>query len=376
MQFDEVIGQHAVKQQLKQMLTENRMPHALLFAGHEGCGKLPMALALAQRLLCQKPTAENNACGSCPNCLMVEKLAHPDLHFIFPTIKTKGQSTPAVSDQFLDEWRKQIAESPYFSRQTWLNRINVEKQQSLINVADANNIINKLACVSSQGGYRVVIIWLAEQMNLSCANKLLKILEEPPQQTVFILTADHPERIIPTILSRTQRIDFAPLSIDELKEAIERYNGLESNDALMVARAAAGSYINALEQVTMNAERAQFFDLFVLFMRLCYMRKIKDLYEWAQQLSTWGREKQKAFLEYAQRLVRENFIYNFHNPELNYMNRKESDFAVNFARFINERNVIGITEEIENAQRDIQQNVNANMVFFDFALKMIVLLIQ
>ncbi len=376
MQFDEVIGQHAVKQQLKQMLTENRMPHALLFAGHEGCGKLPMALALAQRLLCQNPKAENNACDSCANCLMVEKLAHPDLHFIFPTIKTKGQSTPAVSDQFLDEWRKQIAETPYFSRQTWLNRINVEKQQSLINVADANNIINKLACVSSQGGYRVVIIWLAEQMNLACANKLLKILEEPPQQTVFILTADHPERIIPTILSRTQRIDFAPLSTDELKEAIERYNGLESNDALMVARAAAGSYINALEQVTMNAERAQFFDLFVLFMRLCYMRKIKDLYEWAQQLSTWGREKQKAFLEYAQRLIRENFIYNFHNPELNYMNRKESDFAVNFARFINERNVIGITEEIENAQRDIQQNVNANMVFFDFALKMIVLLIQ
>lgn len=376
MQFDEVIGQHAVKQQLKQMLTENRMPHALLFAGHEGCGKLPMALALAQRLLCQNPTAENNACNSCANCLMVEKLAHPDLHFIFPTIKTKGQSTPAVSDQFLDEWRKQIAETPYFSRQTWLNRINVEKQQSLINVADANNIINKLACVSSQGGYRVVIIWLAEQMNLACANKLLKILEEPPQQTVFILTADHPERIIPTILSRTQRIDFAPLSTDELKEAIERYNGLESNDALMVARAAAGSYINALEQVTMNAERAQFFDLFVLFMRLCYMRKIKDLYEWAQQLSTWGREKQKAFLEYTQRLIRENFIYNFHNPELNYMNRKESDFAVNFARFINERNVIGITEEIENAQRDIQQNVNANMVFFDFALKMIVLLIQ
>lgn len=376
MQFDDVIGQHTVKQQLKQMLTENRMPHALLFAGNEGCGKLPMALALAKRLLCQNPTAENNACGSCSNCLMVEKLAHPDLHFIFPTIKTKGQNTPAVSDQFLDEWRKQITETPYFSRQTWLNRINVEKQQSLINVADANNIINKLASVSSQGGYRVVIVWLAEQMNLACANKLLKILEEPPQQTVFILTADHPERIIPTILSRTQRIDFAPLSTEELKEAIEHYNGLESNDALMVARAAAGSYINALEQVTMNAERAQFFDLFVLFMRLCYMRKIKDLYEWAQQLSTWGREKQKAFLEYAQRLIRENFIYNFHNPELNYMNRKESDFAVNFARFINERNVIGITQEIENAQRDIQQNVNANMVFFDFALKMIVLLIQ
>ena len=376
MQFNEVIGQTAVKQQLKQMLTEERMPHALLFAGPEGCGKLPMALALAQRLLCQHPTADNEACTTCQNCLMAQKLAHPDLHFVFPTIKSKGQNSPAVSDQFLTEWRQQIAEAPYFSRQTWLNRLKVEKQQSLINVADAANIISKLSNVSSQGGYRVVIIWLAEQMNLQCANKMLKILEEPPQKTAFILTSDHPERLLPTILSRTQRIDFSPLSTDELKEAIETYNGLEGRDALMVARAAAGSYINALEQITMNAERAQFFDQFVLFMRLCYMRKIKDLFEWSQQLSMWGREKQKAFLEYTQRLIRENFIYNFHNAELNYMNAKESDFAVNFARFINERNVIGIAEEIEKAQRDIEQNVNANMVFFDFSLKMIVLLIQ
>ena len=376
MQFNEVIGQTAVKQQLKQMLTEERMPHALLFAGPEGCGKLPMALALAQRLLCQHPTADNEACTTCQNCLMAQKLAHPDLHFVFPTIKSKGQNSPAVSDQFLTEWRQQIAEAPYFSRQTWLNRLKVEKQQSLINVADAANIISKLSNVSSQGGYRVVIIWLAEQMNLQCANKMLKILEEPPQKTAFILTSDHPERLLPTILSRTQRIDFSPLSTDELKEAVETCNGLEGRDALMVARAAAGSYINALEQITMNAERAQFFDQFVLFMRLCYMRKIKDLFEWSQQLSMWGREKQKAFLEYTQRLIRENFIYNFHNAELNYMNAKESDFAVNFARFINERNVIGIAEEIEKAQRDIEQNVNANMVFFDFSLKMIVLLIQ
>lgn len=376
MQFNEVIGQTAVKQQLKQMLAEDRMPHALLFAGPEGSGKLPMALALAKRLLCQQPTSENEPCNACQNCLMAEQLAHPDLHFIFPTIKTKGQNSAAISNQYLTEWRQQINETPYFSRQTWLNRLKVEKQQSLINVADAANIITKLASVSSQGGYRVVVIWLAEQMNLQCANKMLKILEEPPQKTVFILTSDHPERLLPTILSRTQRIDFAPLTVEELQGAVETYNGLEGRDALMVARAAAGSYINALEQVTMNAERAQFFDLFVLFMRLCYMRKIKDLYEWSQQLSMWGREKQKAFLEYAQRLVRENFIYNFHNPELNYMNAKESDFAVNFARFINERNVIGIAEEIEHAQRDIEQNVNANMVFFDFSLKMIVLLIQ
>lgn len=376
MHFDDVIGQNKVKQQLKRMLAENRIPHALLFAGNEGCGKLPMALALAQRLLCQHPTPEGEACGTCTSCHMVMKLAHPDLHFIFPTIKPSGQSSAVLSDQFLPEWRKQIALSPYFSRQTWLKAMGVEKQQSIIGVAEANNIIAKLANVSSQGGYRVVIIWLAEQMNVECANKLLKILEEPPQQTVFILTSNRPERLLTTILSRTQRIDFAPLSVDDISLALQRLNGLQPTDAMMMARAAAGSYVSALDQVTMNADNAQFFDLFVLFMRLCYMRKIKDLYEWSQQLSQWGREKQKAFLEYAQHMIRENFIYNFHNPELNYQNQQESNFSVKFARYINERNVIGIMDELSAAQRDIEGNVNANMVFFDFSLKMIILLIK
>ncbi len=307
---------------------------------------------------------------------MAEKIAHPDLHFIFPTIKPAGQSSTVLSDQFLPEWRKQIAQSPYFSRQTWLKAMGVEKQQSIISVAEANNIIAKLANVSSQGGYRVIIIWLAEQMNVECANKLLKILEEPPAQTVFILTSNHPERLLTTILSRTQRIDFAPLSVDDISDALQRLNGLQPTDAMTMARAAAGSYISALEQVTMNADNAQFFDIFVLFMRLCYMRKIKDLYEWSQQLALWGREKQKAFLEYAQHLIRENFIYNFHNPELNYQNQQENNFSVNFARYINERNVIGIMDELSAAQRDVEANVNANMIFFDFSLKMIVLLIK
>ncbi len=376
MQFKEVIGQSTVKQQLKKMLAEGRIPHALLFAGPEGSGKLPMALALAQRLLCKNVTPEGEACGECPACHMVQKCAHPDLHFILPTIKPKGQSGVVLSDQFLPQWRKQLQLTPYFNRQTWLQCMGVENQQSLINVAEANNIITKLASVSSQGGYRVVIVWLAEQMNQECANKLLKILEEPPLQTVFILTANNPERMLSTILSRTQRIDFPPLQTSELTDALQRFNGLQPDDALMVARAAAGSYTQALAQVTMNADDAQFFDLFVLFMRLCYMRKIKDLHEWSVQLSQWGREKQKAFLQYAQRLVRENFMYNFRNPELNYMNKQETDFAVNFARFINERNVIGIMDEISAAQRDIEQNVSAIMVFFDFSLKMIVLLIK
>lgn len=377
MLFSDVIGQTAVKAQLNRMLTEGRMPHALLFAGPEGCGKLPMALALAQRLLCSGANGnEQQACCTCKGCKMAADLVHPDLHFIFPTIKPKGQTGNAVSDQFLSEWRKQIKSTPYFSKQTWLQCMGVENQQAIINVAEANNIITKLANVSSQGGYRVVIVWMAELMNVECANKLLKILEEPPQSTVFILTACKPELLLSTILSRTQRIDFQPLQLNELQEALEQRNGLQPTDARLMARAAAGSYISALEQVTMNTSTAQFFDMFVLFMRLCYMRKIKDLFEWSQRMAQWGRENQKAFLEYAQHLVRENFMYNFRNEELNYMNQQESAFAVNFARFINERNVIGIMNELDNAQRDVERNVNANMVFFDFSLKMIVLLIQ
>ena len=292
MQFNEVIGQNTVKQRIKQMIAEGRVPHALLFAGPEGCGKLPMALALAQRLLCQHPTAEGESCGECVACRMVSKQAHPDLHFCFPTIKPTGQTTAVVSDQFLPEWRKQLAITPYFTRQTWLKCMGVEKQQSQIGVAESTNILMKLANVSSQGGYRVIIIWLAEQMNEECANKLLKILEEPPAQTVFILTANEPDKLLTTILSRTQQIDFPPLSADDIAQALQQLNGLQAEDARLVARSAEGSYTRALEQVTMNADTAQFFDLFVLFMRLCYMRKIRDLYEWSQQLSSWGREKQ------------------------------------------------------------------------------------
>lgn len=377
MQFSDVIGQSEAKKQIQRMLADQRVPHALLFAGPEGCGKLPMALALAQRLLCQTPTPEGDSCGECKNCRMAAKLSHPDLHFTFPIIKPAGTSaSAAVSDLFIDEWREQINEKPYFSRQEWLKRMGVENQQSIITVAEANNIIRKLINVSSQGGKRVIIMWLAEQMNTEAANKLLKILEEPPHDTHFILTASHTEKMLETILSRTQRIDFGPIDQADMQAALQKKCGLQPDDARFIARSAKGSFTQALDQVSMNADTAQFFDMFVLLMRLCYMRKIKDLHEWSEQVAQWGREKQKAFLEYAQRLVRENFIYNFRLPDLNYMNREETNFSVNFARFINERNVIGISNEIAEAQRDIEQNVNPRMVFFDFTLKMIVLLIQ
>lgn len=376
MQFTDVIGQEAVKRQLRRMWQEGRMPHALLLAGPEGCGKLPMALALATRLLCRTPNEADEACGNCRDCKMTAKWAHPDLHFIFPVFNAPGQSGRTVSDRFLTEWRAQLDETPYFTRQAWLKRIGVENQQSLIGVAEANNLLSKLFTVSSQGGYRIVIIWLAEQMNQEAANKLLKILEEPPAGTIFILTANEPERMLPTILSRTQRVDMPPLNETEIAAALTARFGLNEDDARTVARSSDGSYIRAIAQATAEGGTAHFFDMFTLFMRTCYMRDVKKLYEWSVQVASWGREDQKAYLEYCQHLIRENFVYNFHDPRLNYMNRDEGQFAVRFARYINERNVIAIMDELAAAQRDIAQNVNARMVFFDLSLKMIVYLLR
>lgn len=352
------------------------MPHALLFAGPEGCGKLPMALAFASALLCEERTADGEPCGHCKACKMLANWAHPDLHFAFPVFKPTGQKQPPVSDQFLPEWREQLQADAYFTLRDWQKRMGVENQQTIITAAEADNIVRKLSIVTSQGGYRVVIIWLPELMNLDSANKTLKILEEPPAKTVFLLVSNSPEKLLSTIVSRTQRISFSALAESEVAEALMSTRGLQEEDAKAIAHSCAGNYMSALAQVTNSVDEALFFDMFVLLMRQSYARNIKELSAWSEQVAKWGREQQKSFLAYCQRLVRENFVYNFGLPELNYMSATEADFAVRFARFINERNVIGITEELAKAQRDIEQNVNPKMVFYEFALKNIVLLVK
>ncbi len=375
MRYSEVIGQERIKSRLKQQLTTGRVPHAQLFCGPEGCGKLPMALAFASALLCEQPH-DGEACGHCRSCKMAAALQHPDLHFVFPVIKRKGQSGEPVSDQYFAEWREQIADTPYFDHATWLERMAVENQQSLIYAAESDAMQRKLSLVSSQGGWKVMIVWQPEQMNATAANKVLKLLEEPPTKTAFILVSQHPEQLLETILSRVQATEFRPLPTEAIAEALTSRNRLQPADAAKVAQAANGSYTAALAQLTTDSEEALFFDMFVLLMRLSYMRKIKEMSEWADQVASWGRERQKHFLTYCQRLVRENFAHNFRRPEIVHMNEREADFAKKFARFINERNVIGIMNELSDAQRDVEGNVNARMVFFDFALKMIVLLIQ
>ena len=371
--FKDVIGQEEAKQRLIREAKEGKIAHARLFCGPEGIGKLPLAIAYARYLSCNNP-GEKDACGICPSCVKFNKLAHPDLHFVFPVIKKKSKDT--VSDDFITEWRELLSQTPYFNLNIWLEEMGAENQQAQIYVKESDKIIRKLSLKSSQGGYKIMIIWLPEKMNVECSNKLLKLLEEPPSQTIFLLVSEEPDMLLTTIQSRTQR--FALYGIEEkyITERLQSQYGLQEKDAISIGHRSEGNFLKALESIHLNEENKLFFDLFVSLMRLSYQRKIREMKQWSETLAAMGRERQKHFLSYCQRLVRENFMFNFQDPSLIFMNEEEQNFSKRFAPYINEKNVMGIMDELSEAQRHIEQNVNARMVFFDFSLKMIVLLVQ
>lgn len=374
MTFADVIGQENVKQHLLQMVREDRIPHALMFCGPQGAGKKALALAFAQYLLCENP-GEDESCQQCASCKMLANWSHPDLHFSFPVYKRKSTDHP-ISDDFLEAWREQLLSSPYFDTEIWLNDIKAENQQIVHYVYESDSLQKKLALKANQGGRKVVVLWLPERMNVEMANKLLKMIEEPPFKTHFLLVSEDPEMVLGTIQSRVQRIHVPALTESEIQEALVSRLALSEEQAQVMAHVAQGSYTEVLKRLEAGNEEMLFFDLFKQLMRLSYMRKIKDMRRWSETIAELGRERQKRFLGYCQKLIRENFMYNFHRTELNYLTTGENEFSVNFARFINEKNVIKIMDELSDAQRDIEQNVNPKMVFFDFALKMIVLLIQ
>jgi len=308
----------------------------------------------------------------------MDKLVHPDLHFVFPVInksKTAGRST--VSDDEIATWRETVLEQQYFGFEEWLSAIDADNKQASIFVTESEQILSKLSLKSVEGGYKIMIIWHAEKMNQQCANSLLKLLEEPPAQTVFILTTDAPEQMLETILSRTQRIDFRRIPEQEIAVRLQGPGyQLDPETAQKIAHLSAGSWLKAISTLRINTESEEFFDYFTQLMRLAYGRRLKDLKLWADNIAGGGREWQKRFLAYCQRMIRENFICNFHNPELNYMTEQERQFSVRFSPFVNENNIIGLMDTLSDAQRDIEQNVNSKMVFFDLSLKTIILMKQ
>jgi DNA polymerase-3 subunit delta' len=383
MLFSEIIGQQEVKKRFIRTVAEQRIPHAQLLRGPEGVGKLGLAIAYAQYICCENRT-EKDSCGVCPSCIKYKKLAHPDLHFVFPVIKPANK-TSVVCDDFIADFRSMILNTPYFGVNEWYAKISGDAKQGMIYGNESEEIIRKLSLKTYESEYKVMIIWLPEKMNIACANKLLKILEEPPEKTVFLLVSNEPDQLLATILSRTQHIQIPRLSEIEITNALFKNDKLEIDveDAKYASHIASGSYLNAIAILNEGDENKLNFERFRMVMRLAWMvgnkkdhASLKTLKKWSDDMAAAGigRERQKNFLTYAQRLTRENFIRNLQQPELNYLTSVEADFSQNFSPFIHERNVEGLMTEFALAERHIEQNVNAKMVFFDLTLKIIMLL--
>lgn len=378
MNWSEVIGQEDIKQKLTSMVDDEHVPHAMILCGPYGCGKMAMAMAMASYLLTEGSMRINPQFNKANSEAMIGQWEHPDLHFSFPTIKRAGMSADhqPVSGDYAKEWRQMLMQGPYFNISQWMDYMDAANQQAIITGAESDELARKLSLKSSLGGYKVAVIWLPERMNLTSANKLLKLLEEPPHQTIFIMASEEPEKLLDTIKSRTQRIDMKRLTNKDICDALVQQRGIDEAAAQRIARLANGNWMNALDALNTSNENRQFFDMFTMLMRLAYTRNIKELKKWSEAVAAYGREKQRRMLVYFIGQVRENFMYNFRNPELTYMTVEEENFSKKFSPFINELNVIEISELMERANRDIGQNANAKVVMFDMALKMIVLLLR
>lgn len=371
--FDNIIGQKEYIASLRTAIDNNRLPHALLISGNEGSGSLALAYAAAQYLICPH-RHDGDACGQCPQCLQLGKLQHPDVHFVFPVVRKKNQKEAPISLDYMSEWRNAFLNNHYLTLNEWTTTSGEENKQAGIFVAEANNIIKTLSVKPFESDYRVMIIWLPEKMNEETANKLLKIIEEPNDMTHFFLVSQEPERIIGTIQSRVQRINLPPIADVDIQQALVSRFNCPQDKAIDYARMSHGSYVEALKLLNDDEERSFYFTKFCEMMRLSYAKKLFDMKEWSEELSSIGRERQKAYLQYAQQMIRENFIMNFNTPSLNYLNESERTFSSRFHAFVNHNNVAGIMDELALAEKDIMQNVNAKMVFFDLSLKLIMLL--
>lgn len=396
MKWNEVIGQEDVKERLKGLVSSKRVPHAIMLAGATGNGTLALAMTLASTLLCKgrldtggggmfadetpvQPQPE--ACGTCQQCAMLRQWHHPDLHFSFPTVKASSMSSDhkPVSDDYMREWYGVInREGPYITMDQWMEAMGATTQQAIITAAESDDLARKITLKSSQGGYKVAIIWLAERMNEESANKLLKTLEEPSENTVFILCVEKPELLLETIRSRVQRIDVPRIDAESMEQALMQRRGLDHDVARRLARVSEGNWTKALEMLEPDSEQSLFLDMFKMLMRAVYSRDVRAMKKWSDSVgdAKFGREKQKRLLQYFMRMVRESFMSNFQNPELSYMTLEEEQFVSKFGRFVNEANVIDINALLELAMRDITQNTNQKIVFFDTALRLTVLLLR
>ena len=362
MYFRNIIGLHDVKKHLTDSVQRGFIPHARLFHGPEGVGKLPLAIAYARYLNCEDRTLEDS-CGKCASCHKFDKLMHPDLHFVFPVVKSK------VSDEYLPEWREFLSGQTYFNLNDWLNFINAENAQGIIYSKESDEIIRKLSLKVYEAPYKIMIVWLPEKMHDACANKLLKMIEEPPEKTIFLLVSEDLEHVLPTIQSRCQPLNIRAVEPDEMVASIRSVYGLQEEEAKYVAHIANGSFSKAVSIIQSADDNKYFFSLFKEMMRSSVSRNIKAIKSVAGEMASMGREMQKSYLLYSLRLFREFFISNFNEPDMIYLSEEEKEFGERFAPFINEGNIQSFNDEFQLAYRQIEQNGNAKIIFLDLCLK-------
>jgi DNA polymerase-3 subunit delta' len=366
MQFKDVVGQKELKEKLVSTVTEGRVSHAQLFEGAMGYGGLPMALAYAQFISCRN--RGDDSCGVCSSCVKYNKLIHPDLHFVFPVNTTKKIKDKPVSNDFLPKWREIVLEKKYFTEQDWYDYIGIENKQGVISAHEADSILSKLSYKPFESDYKIMIVWLPERLNQTSANRLLKLIEEPPEHTVFLLVTDSPNRILPTIYSRTQRIKLHPLKETDIVNTLRELN-FDEKEIFTASRLSGGDYIQAIQTLQVSETTKTNFDNFMQFMRLSYKNDILGLMDWAETMAASGREKQKSFLIFAERLVRENFILNKKIEDIVYLGFEELEWARKFSVFINENNVAELYKQLNICIPHISQNGNAKIIFTDLALK-------
>ena len=374
MLFKEIIGQKEIITNLLKMATEQRVGHALLFSGSEGTGKLGLAIAFARYLNCENP-GETDSCQECSSCRKYSKLIHPDLHFVFPVAATKNSGNNPVSDDFLPAWRESLFLNPYMRLFQWYEYMGIENKQGSISKNESLQIIRKLSLKNFEATYKVMIIWMAEKMNIFAANKLLKILEEPPQNTVFILITEAADQIIPTILSRARIIEIPRIDKISMGNAIRDRHDIQDHKRIDdFIRLADGNYLQLMEAVKETEETRYHFDMFVRFMRICFSIDIVGISSWIDEMAKPGREVQKQFFQYALRLIRGNFILNVKAGDIDLLSDEEKDFSSRFSKFIHPGNVLSIYDELNKASAHIEYNGYSRLIFFDLALKMAKLL--
>jgi DNA polymerase III subunit delta' len=369
MNFSQIPGQNEIKAKLIRSVREERVSHAQLFAGPEGCGGMALALAYARFVSCENRTG-NDSCGTCKSCVKHEKMIHPDLHFVFPVIKGKKATDP-VSDNYIEEWREFVGKSPYFTINDWLDSIEVGNAQGMIFASEASEIIKKLSLKTFESDFKIMIIWLPEKMHHATSNKLLKMIEEPPDKTLFLLVSEEPDKIIPTILSRCQLVKIPSFSADDIEKYLIRRFGIPVEKASDISRVSNGNIVRAVELCENEDSSRVNLDYFKSLMRFAWKRDIISLISWSEEIAAAGREYQKNFISFALRLLRENLMLSLDQLQnrIVFLAGEEATFSGNFHPFINQNNIYPLTDEFNQVYSHIEANGNAKIIFLDLALK-------